>query len=94
MFHFNAILKLLSLAFPNYSLPASFHEAKKLICALGLGYDSIHVCLDNCILFRKEHGNKDNCPICDESRWKDNDAKKKISQKLLSHPVLRTKLNA
>jgi len=41
---FNAILKLLSSAFPNCSLPASFHEAKKLICALGLGYDSIHVC--------------------------------------------------
>lgn len=82
---FNAILKLLSLAFPNCSLPASFHEAKKLIRALGLGYESIHVCPNNCILFRKEHANKDNCLVLDESRWKDNDAKKKIPQKVLRH---------
>jgi len=50
---FTAILKLLSSSFPNCSIPASYQEAKRLIRALGLGYNSIHVCPNNCVLFRK-----------------------------------------
>jgi len=50
---FTAILKLLSSSFPNCSIPASYQEAKRLIHALGLGYNSIHVCPNNCVLFRK-----------------------------------------
>jgi hypothetical protein len=52
---FSAILKLLSLAFPQCCLPASYKEAKKLIKALGLGYESIHVCPNNCVLFHKDY---------------------------------------
>ena len=73
---FNAILKLLSSAFPACSIPTSYHEAKKLIRALGLGYVSIHVCPNNCVLFRKGLENEDKCPICDASRWKDGDENK------------------
>jgi hypothetical protein len=40
---FTAMLKLLSSEFPNCSIPATYEEAKRLIRALGLGYDSIHV---------------------------------------------------
>ena len=50
---FTVILKLLSSSFPNWSIPASYLEAKRLIRALGLGYNSIHVCPNNCVLFRK-----------------------------------------
>ena len=82
---FNAILKLLSSAFPACSIPTSYHEAKKLICALGLGYVSIHVCPNNCVLFRKGLEKEDKCPVCDASRWKDGDGKKKIPQKVLRH---------
>jgi hypothetical protein len=45
---------LLSLAFPNCSIPALYAEMEKVIRALGLGYDSIHVCPNNCVLFKKE----------------------------------------
>jgi len=50
---FDGFLKLLASAFPNCSIPASYQEAKRLIRALGLGYVSIHVCPNNCVLFRK-----------------------------------------
>jgi hypothetical protein len=55
---FSAILKLLSLAFPQCCVPASYKEAKKLIKALGLGYESIHVCPNNCVLFQKDYEKK------------------------------------
>ncbi|CAN6180503.1 unnamed protein product [Urochloa humidicola] len=82
---FSATLKFLSKAFPHCSIPTSYHEAKNLVCAMGLGYVSIHVCPKNCVLFRKEHAKKDECPVCGESRWKDKDGKKKIPQKVLRH---------
>ncbi|WVZ50754.1 hypothetical protein U9M48_001979 [Paspalum notatum var. saurae] len=79
---FNAILKLISSAFPKCSILASYQEAKKLICALGLGYDSIHVCPNNCVLFRKAHEKLDKCPVCGASRWKDTNGRKKIPAKV------------
>jgi hypothetical protein len=82
---FTAILKLLSSAFPDCSLPVSYCEAKNLLRAMGPGYDSIHVCPKNCVLFRKEHAKKDKCLVCGESRWKDKDGKTKIPQKVLHH---------
>jgi len=64
---FSAFLKLLSLAFPKCPIPASYDEAKKVIRALGLGYDSIHVCPNNCVLFRKKLAKMDKCPVCGAS---------------------------
>jgi hypothetical protein len=66
---FNAILKLLSLTFPNCSLPISYAATKKLLSVLGLGYDSIHVCPNNCVLFWKDYAKFDECPVCGSSRW-------------------------
>jgi hypothetical protein len=82
-------LKLLSVQFPKCSIPASYAEAKKVIRALGLGYDSIHVCPNNCVLVRKELAKMDNCPVCGASRWKDEDTRKQIPNKVLRHfPVV------
>ena len=51
---FSAFLKLLADAFLEINtLPTSYHEAKNIIKELGLGYESIHVCYNNCILFQK-----------------------------------------
>jgi hypothetical protein len=87
---FTAILKLLSAAFLDCSLPASYHEAKNVINASGLGYDSIHVCPNNCVLFRKEYAKHDECLVCGASRWKDSsDGKKHIPEKVLRHfPII------
>ncbi|CAN6712431.1 unnamed protein product [Malus baccata var. baccata] len=43
-------------------------NAKKLLSGLGLGYEKIHACNNNCILFCKENKALDKCPICNESR--------------------------
>ena len=68
---FNILLELLNKALPGHSpLPKNFHEAKKMIKCLGLGYVNIHACENDCILFRKQYANADQCPICKTSRWK------------------------
>ena len=87
---FTAILKFLSLAFPHCSLPTSYKEARKLIKALGLGYESIHVCLNNCVLFRKTYAKNGECPVCGASRWKDDKARNRSPKKILRHfPLIR-----
>jgi hypothetical protein len=82
---FTTFLKLLSSAFPHCSIPTTYEEAKRLIRALGLGYNSIHVCPNNCVLFRNNLEKDDVCPVCSASRWKVNDGKKKIPEKVLRH---------
>ncbi|XP_074336233.1 uncharacterized protein LOC141673387 [Apium graveolens] len=53
------------------NIPSSFNEAKKTLCALGMGYEKIHKCPNNCLLYR---GNLDEehttCRVCKASRWK------------------------
>ena len=89
---FSAVMKLLPEAFPECNtLPKSYDEAKSLVKEPGLGYDSIHVCYNNCVLFRKEYANHNNCPVCDLSRWKDLE-RKKIPHKLLRHFPLAPRL--
>ena len=82
---FNAILRLLSLQFPDSCVPRSHDEALSIIRRLGLGYVSIHVCPNNCVLFRKDLAKHDNYPKCNASRWKDADGKKSIPEKVLRH---------
>jgi hypothetical protein len=66
---FSAILKILSEAFPQFNtIPKSYDETKKMLRELGLGYESIHVCPNNCVLFRKAYAEKDSCPVCEASR--------------------------
>jgi hypothetical protein len=80
---FSSILKQLVEAFPALNtVPKSYDDAKKLLRRLGLGYDSIHVCLNNCVLFRKQYAELDHCPFCEMSRWKDHE-RKRIPQKVL-----------
>ena len=87
---FNAILQLLVIQFPNSTIPKSYDEALSIIRGLGLGYVSIHVCPNNCVLFRKAYKHYDKCPICDASRYKDADGRKRIPEKVLRHfPLIR-----
>jgi hypothetical protein len=50
---FDALMKLLSSGFTQCQFPDSYDEAKKYIRELGLRYESIHVCKNKCVLFRK-----------------------------------------
>ncbi|XP_071677306.1 uncharacterized protein [Lolium perenne] len=80
---FNAILLILALQYPASSIRKSYEEALSIVGRLGLGYESIHVCPNNCVLFRKDYAKENNCPKCKASRWKDADGRRKIPEKVL-----------
>ncbi|KAL5540764.1 hypothetical protein UlMin_044087 [Ulmus minor] len=67
---FDELLKLLKLAFSKIDLVDSHFEAKKLMMKMGLGYQSIHVCKNDCALFWNENFTSETCLVCSESRWK------------------------
>ncbi|KAK9901827.1 hypothetical protein M0R45_001923 [Rubus argutus] len=82
---------------PN-NIPSSFYEANKMLKNLGLGYEKIDVCKNDCALFYKEHEKKENCPECGEARYKpspcfdDAKKKKKIPHKVLHYFPLKPRL--
>ncbi|GJT49044.1 hypothetical protein Tco_0975201 [Tanacetum coccineum] len=90
---FNLILQLFQEAFPpskGFKLPTSYNEMKKTYKTIGLGYESIHACINDCCLFwGPENKGLDYCPTCNESRWKDpktNGAKgKKVANKIVRY---------
>ena len=56
----------------NNELPLSMYEAKKTLNALGMEYDKIHTCPNDCILYRNELKYPSYCPTRGASRWKVN----------------------
>ncbi|KAM5561141.1 hypothetical protein ABKV19_021978, partial [Rosa sericea] len=51
-------------------VPASLYEAKKTLSQLGMEYEKIHACPNDCILYRQQHVDAIICPTCGVSRWK------------------------
>ncbi|XP_059291096.1 uncharacterized protein LOC132044618 [Lycium ferocissimum] len=89
---FSDLLDLIKEAFPFAQLPESFNKAKKVIKDLGLGYEKIHACPNDCMLFWNDNAKKDNCSMCGSSRWKNvrddlTNKNTKIPAKVLRHPA-------
>jgi hypothetical protein len=57
----------------NELFPRSTYRAKKFFCPLGLEVEKIHVCWNDCMLFRNEDAMLEECHICETSRYKWND---------------------
>ncbi|KAJ9542126.1 hypothetical protein OSB04_028632 [Centaurea solstitialis] len=91
---FDQLLELLQSAFPDENrVPSSHYIAKKKLKKIGLGYESIHVCKNDCILFWKEHESLQHCPVCRESRWVNKNTKgKKVAHKVLRYFPLTSRL--
>jgi hypothetical protein len=53
------------------ALPRSTYEAKKYLKDMGLGYEKIPACRNNCMLFWKGNKDLESCTICGVSKWKD-----------------------
>nr|GEX71569.1 hypothetical protein [Tanacetum cinerariifolium] len=87
---FNEMLEFFQHVFPTmkgYKLPSSYYAIKKTFKTIGLGYESIHACVNDCFLFRGDN-NKDVhlCPVCKTSRWKDsNTPGNKVPKKVLCY---------
>ena len=58
----------------NNEMPLSMYEAKKTLNALGMEYEKIHACPNDCMLYRNELRDASSCPTCGMSRWKVNKA--------------------
>uniref|UniRef100_A0A151UDV1 Uncharacterized protein n=1 Tax=Cajanus cajan TaxID=3821 RepID=A0A151UDV1_CAJCA len=70
---FSMLLELLNDALlEENTLPKSFYDTKKIILGLGLGYEKIHACPNDCILYKNDLSNDEKCPKCNFSRWKNN----------------------
>ncbi|CAL2271249.1 unnamed protein product [Prunus armeniaca] len=68
-------------------LPKDHRQAQKVLNGLRLGYEKIHACKNNCMLFYKEYETLDTCPICKESRFKMTSQNRttKIPQKVMRY---------
>ncbi|KAL6129629.1 hypothetical protein ACLB2K_072978 [Fragaria x ananassa] len=52
-------------------IPDTYSDAKKsLLSKLGMYYEKIHACPNDCILYREKHAEAVVCPTCGASRWK------------------------
>ena len=68
---FDMVIDLIKKALPDgESLPRSYYEVKRFREDLGFSYELIHGCENDCVLFWKEHVDKEECPKCKSSRWK------------------------
>nr|XP_017245321.1 PREDICTED: uncharacterized protein LOC108216972 [Daucus carota subsp. sativus] len=69
---FSELLLLVGSTLPEgNTFPSSFSEAKKSLCALGMEYEKIHVCPNDCLLYRGEKDEDEtSCLVCQASRWK------------------------
>ncbi|XP_057803207.1 uncharacterized protein LOC131018507 [Salvia miltiorrhiza] len=84
---FTDLLSLLGDMLPAYNvLPSSLYEAKKTLGTLGMEYEKIHACPNDCVLYRKEYVDYSNCPTCGVARWKESkntSLKKRVPEKVL-----------
>ena len=69
---FDMILDLIKSVFSMCctNVPSSFYEAKRKLCDLRLGYETIHGCKYDCVLYRKEFEDLQFCPTCGPSQFK------------------------
>jgi len=52
------------------TLPKSYYQAKKILCPMGIEYQKIHACPNDCILYRNEFQEMHKCPRCEVSWYK------------------------
>ena len=70
-------------------LPSTCREARQLLVELGVEYKQIHACQNDCILYRGEYQNKQECPVCKEKRYRTDVQSPTIPNKVLCHmPII------
>ena len=68
---FMVLLQLFKDVLPSENtLQDNTYAAKKMMDSLRMECKIIHACKNDCILYWKEHENRDECPTCGVSRWK------------------------
>ena len=66
---FDEILQLLAEAFPEGNqVPKSYYDSNKFVKDVGIGYNNIDACINDCVLYMKELAVAKECPTCGTSR--------------------------
>lgn len=96
---FDMLLELLKEAFPEAmtDLPKSYYESEKMLKDLGLGYEKIDACVNDCSIYWGNDSERTSCKTCLEPRWKISEkdptgAKRKIPHKVLWYFPLKPRL--
>ncbi|XP_074351799.1 uncharacterized protein LOC141690944 [Apium graveolens] len=85
---FDELLLLLGDVFPEgHKLPFNYYGVKKMVKKLNLGYEKIHACENDCMLFYSDDKDLENCKYCELSRYKDsiNGGSDTIPRKILRY---------
>ncbi|XP_013624598.1 PREDICTED: uncharacterized protein LOC106330714 [Brassica oleracea var. oleracea] len=95
--YFDQLLVLLQDMLPEDNvLPKSMDAIKFFLKIFGFGYDNIHACKNDCILYRKEFEKLESCPRCKVSRWEkdknNNELKVGIPAKVLRYFPIKDRL--
>ncbi|XP_035835690.1 uncharacterized protein LOC118483972 [Helianthus annuus] len=62
---FDGLLKLFQESMPiGNKIPPTHYVVKKKVKKIGLDYEMIDACVNDCALFWKEHESLKNCPVC------------------------------
>jgi len=68
---YNRIMSIVISSLPeSQRLPKDFYGAKKMVKKLGLGYEKIDVCMNNCMLFYKDTSGLPTCTVCGHPHYK------------------------
>jgi ferredoxin-like protein FixX len=68
--YYNDLMKLISdILLKPHKVPRDMYQCKKMMSALGLKFEKIVICPNNCMLFWKEHANEKKCLECGQSRF-------------------------
>ena len=69
---FNELLFLFRDVFPeHHKIPENYNDCKKMVKKLNLGYEKIHACENDCMLFYGDDSHRKYCKYCKLSRYKD-----------------------
>ena len=73
---FDMLLEFLKEILPSDAhVPKSYYESKKIIRDLGMKYNKIDACKNDCVLFWNDLKDVEHCPICGLSKFYFNDRK-------------------
>jgi hypothetical protein len=66
---YKELLNLISdVLLENHKMPKDMYQSKKLLSSLGMDYEKIDVCDNNCMFFWKETASEKKCTVCGERR--------------------------
>jgi hypothetical protein len=69
-------------------LPGSWKEVKKILSSIGMEYQIVHACVNDCMLFHGNNAHLTECSTCEEARYDSNVAYREGAQeisKVVSH---------